>query len=642
MTIQNSVSSRRWSDASRPGPARTCWEARFPWEGDRLLARLQSVMPAEGPLQILAYLSESPEIRRMTELKIAEQFHSPGRPCTVRLRSAYKAGYFWMTEEVQPLWRRLQADRLVLTYPAGPSGQPDRYLQELYPLSAVLEREGLQWEFVAGPPNPVYRVALFQGEAPLWQGDCLLPLQARASLDGREVLAPTGWLQVRAGEQVRLEERLETDGELFWDWYCEEVVPELLPLAEQRPEKPIFKNLQVTLAVSEPDLTLDVLGERVSMTEALSEEIYFGTVDALKWRLGLPAQSRTLQPGRIVPVVTARSGQDGRVRVTLTEWGVEETPPEDRAGDSPDAVPGGAVREAPALLAAAGPRTPLQIWQLARSEAQRHGLGWHVPASSVEGRPIPAVVRPGLSASGGVLVTGGQHANEPTGPVAALQLIGALAQTTLPFAVLPLENPDGASLHRTLTRLNPEHMHHAARYTSLGDDLQFRLQQGTEGWEARGRAWAAREIGATLHLSLHGYPAHEWVRPYSGYAPLGFESWAIPAGFMTIVQHHPGFGDEARRLAEAIASGLQQHRDVTQHAEAACRAHAAHSTRAHYELIGGLPFIVSEQPQTLCPLTVITEAPDETVYGEYFQMMVRAQLAVCAASVAYQEGNSSV
>ncbi|MFD1733463.1 M14 family zinc carboxypeptidase [Deinococcus malanensis] len=253
----------------------------------------------------------------------------------------------------------------------------------------------------------------------------------------------------------------------------------------------------------------------------------------------------------------------------------------------------------------------------------------------MDGRPIPVVLRATPGTPDGVLVTAGQHANETTGPVAALEFITELASTTANFAVIPLENPDGASLHRALTQIAPEHMHHAARYTSLGDDLESRLRQGRPRWEARARAWAQKETGASLHLNLHGYPSHEWVRPFSGYAPHGFESWALPAGFITILWHWPGHEVPARRMAEAIAQRLALDPEVAGHAARALRASSAHNLKPHYELIHGMPFILTEQPAALCPITVITEAPDETIYGAPFRMFVKAHLTVCAAAVSH-------
>ena len=622
-------------DSTRPGPARTVWEARFPWEGSRLLAQIDALPVAESPLTIHAYVSESQEVRNLLKGSIAQRLRDRNQMAVVRVRSAYKTGLFWFLEEVQPLWRRHQADRLTVTYPVIPPAGEERFLQELYPLAAVLEREGLSFEFVPAGAELQYQAVIWRGGEKLWRGTCAVPLHPRTAPDGRAVLAPTGGLTVWAGTAALHEGRLQTDGELFWDWYGETVMPHLLALADERSGLPTFKNLSVSLHLSEPDLALGVLDERVSMTEALTEDIYFGTLDALKARAGTPVGDRSLMPGRIVPVAISTPGQDGWVRVALTPWGEAAFPMEFTAETAP-LVP---EWSGTSLGFSGGqPWKPARLWAAARQQAEHHGLEWHIPAYSVDGRPVPAVLRPPLDGEvrmGGVLVTGGQHANETTGAVAAAQLIGPLAMGPLPFAVLPIENPDGAHLHRALTQLNPEHMHHAARYTSLGDDLEVRLKTGQPHWEARARAWAAQQVNAKLHINLHGYPAHEWVRPFSGYAPLGFESWAVPAGFLTIVWHHPEYLQRARELAEAIAKRLTLLTGVAEHAAQACRAGAAHVKTPHYELIQGLPFVVAERAGALCPLTVITEAPDETIYGQRFEMFVRAHVAVGEAALDY-------
>ncbi|WP_019588521.1 M14 family zinc carboxypeptidase [Deinococcus apachensis] len=602
----------------------TTWQQTFPWEGRRLLDQVTALRQEGAPSQVLAYVSESPEMRAWLRETLRT---TCGEACAVRVRSAYKPAYFWVTEELQPLWRRAHADRLTLTYPRLPGENPGRFLQEAYPLAAILEREGVQAEFIPGHAQPTYQATLWRGDTALWQGSCFIPLASRESPDGRTVVAPTGWLTVQADTGPLHDAPLPTDGELFWNWYCSVILPAILDLAGQRNDGLVFKDLSVTLHLSEPDLALDVLDERISMTEALTEEVYFGTLDALKRHTSTPPDARTLTPGRIVPIARSTPGQDGRARVTLTRW---DAAPQER--EELDLPPSGERLGTSTLLDRPWP--PARTWAYARQLADQYGLGWSVPAQSVDGRPVPAMVRKGREGPEGVLVTGGQHANETTGPVAALQFVPSLVASDLNFAVLPLENPDGASLHRALTQIAPEHMHHAARYTSLGDDLGQR--QGLPRWETRARAWARDKVNASLHLSLHGYPAHEWVRPYSGYAPYGFESWALPAGFVTILWYWPGQADNARAMADAIARRLLQEVDVTAYTTRAFRTSAAHLLQPHYQLIHGLPFILAEQRGGLCPITVITEAPDETIYGERFQMFVRAHVAVCEAAVAFQ------
>lgn len=174
---------------------KTRWEHRFPWEGRRLLEQLQSLTRAGPPRQVLAYVSESPELREVLRQTILA---TCGASCSARVRSAYKTAYFWVTEEVRPLWRRAHADRLTLTYPRLADENPGRFLQEAYPLAAVLEREGVRADFQPGDTGePAYHAVLWRGDKELWRGSCFVPLTHRESPDGRTVLAPTGWLRVQ-------------------------------------------------------------------------------------------------------------------------------------------------------------------------------------------------------------------------------------------------------------------------------------------------------------------------------------------------------------------------------------------------------------------------------------------------------------
>ena len=66
----------------------------------------------------------------------------------------------------------------------------------------------------------------------------------------------------------------------------------------------------------------------------------------------------------------------------------------------------------------------------------------------------------------------------------------ALVDQGTHFALIALENPDGYALHRELRAHAPEHMHHAARYTALGDDVEFREQAPFFEREARHQALA--------------------------------------------------------------------------------------------------------------------------------------------------------
>ena len=294
----------------------------------------------------------------------------------------------------------------------------------------------------------------------------------------------------------------------------------------------------------------------------------------------------------------------------------------------------------------ARPLHPHEVVRYARSLAARHpGLHLRMARESVLGQPLVALetghpATPDVSRARRarwtptVLISARQHANEPTSTQAVLALLAAELERpslmrALNLVVHPLENPDGARLHAALCSLAPNHMHHAARYTAYGADLQADPELGGRliGESAQRRdAW--RRWRPNVHLNNHGYPAHEWVRPQTGYVPAGFANWSLPVGHLTILtlRHAPTAPAEAlvAALRERVAKALAPERDVSE----LTRSQVARSSRYRplaatpFRFARGLPFWetvaapeVADDDAFAPPLTVITEVPDETVGG---------------------------
>lgn len=94
---------------------------------------------------------------------------------------------------------------------------------------------------------------------------------------------------------------------------------------------------------------------------------------------------------------------------------------------------------------------------------------------------------------------------------------------------------------------------HALAYTASGNDLTH----GGGTFESAIRQNAYELLPARVHVNLHGYPAHEWTRPLSGYVPEGFSRWTIPKGFFLICD----YADEnqlalARQVLDAALQAL--------------------------------------------------------------------------------------
>lgn len=333
----------------------------------------------------------------------------------------------------------------------------------------------------------------------------------------------------------------------------------------------------------------------------------------------------------------------------------------------------------PPPAAGALPPRPLHPWEVAR-----HARAWTAtrptwratfPRESCLGQPLP-VLEGGLPAGPGVsrrrraawkpsvLVSARQHANEATSTQAAFAWLERLARDPellrrVNLVVHPIENPDGARLHAALRAMAPDHMHHAARYTAFGADLQTEPRvRGEIIGESLLRRDAARRWNPVLHLNDHGYPAHAWIRAQTGFLPRGFEDWSLPVGHLTILTTHDR--DAARAgalraaLRDAVATALTDDVDVTRRTRSQVRRRARYRLGQDetFSFRSGLPFWLHHRPHDdepaadgsvgLAPrATLITEVPDETVSGEAWDACVRmhriANEAVTRAFLAWVE-----
>ena len=234
---------------------------------------------------------------------------------------------------------------------------------------------------------------------------------------------------------------------------------------------------------------------------------------------------------------------------------------------------------------------------------------------SRQGRMLAGLVRSGTLPP--VVVTGGQHANEASGVVGALRGAAWLAmQPGAHFACVPLENPDGYALFAEYRAIHPQHMHHAARYTGLGDDLEYRER---EPWyERAGRMHALAVTGAQLHLSLHGYPAHEWTRPFTGYLPRGFELWSVPKGYFLILRYKPGWKDIAEQFLGELTAELSAMPGLVDFNARQLHSYEAHAGELPFEVRHGIACMVSQNDCQTPGVVLVTEFPDETIAGEAF------------------------
>ncbi len=539
---------------------------------DALTARLAAERP-RGHVE--AWLFEDAAARRAAEARLA----AAGVSAT--LRSAYKPLLHYVLEEVD----RADLRRLTVRYPHHPQARPERFLAEAYPLAALVEGVAL----VPGDEGLTYDVEMVRRDGSVSRRLVFAPNLAR---DG--VLANCGWLRIPG----QCDEKLATEFETLLHAALDTV-------QEQRwnGPGPYFDRLTVRVDMPGRDHGLGWGEEAVSFREAMHEDLFFSLRERLTEAAG---GDRRARPGQVVPDIRGCDG-DARLHVAVSAFG----PPAETAS---------------AAIPLATADRPLGMAQIRAELAALGHLAFS--ARSREGREVAGLYKQGAAAA--VLITAGQHANETTGPVGALRAAQVLARDPdAHFALVPVENVDGYELHQRLITRDPRHMHHAARYTALGDDVSTFMAEPDHERLARHEGLA--RSGAHLHINLHGYPAHEWTRPLSGYLPRGFEQWSMPKGFFLIVMHHPGWAAAAQALLERAASALAEDAELVAFNRRQLGAMRAHSLAQPFSMLGDIPYTLSEATADATPLTLISEAPDETVYGRAFLMQQAAQMRVVLA-----------
>lgn len=512
----------------------------------------------------------------------------------VRFRSAYKPLVHFFLEEVE-LAAVVGID---ITFPVHPMADPQRFLIEAYPLAGLVGSAALT--FRPGADDLTYQVVLSMSDGQFARHAVLAPNVVETDHTGVPVLRCCGWQ--RGGGVAG--SRLNTDFETLF--------LAAIDTAQSRDwgrAAPYFDRLVVRVDLPADDHNLPYFSESISFREAMHEDLFFSLRECLIRAPDMAGRSNNARPGQVVPDI--RAGDTPRLRMMLESFGeAAETTGEEQ------------------LLASA--HRPLTIDQIRRELAVLEGKT--VGATSREGRAVLGTYRAGPGPA--VLITSGQHANETSGPVGALRAAQAMTrESDAHFAIVPVENVDGYELHQRLIIQNPFHMHHAARYTALGDDLSS--EQSDPAYERGARKQALALSGARLHLNLHGYPSHEWTRPMSGYLPRGFEQWTIPKGFFLILVTHPGWEKTGEALLNDIVAGLAAGLpELIEFNAAQLACVAVHMPDAPFEVRHGIPCIVETNTCYETPLTVITEATDETIYGDSFRNAHDAQTQTVRLAVA--------
>jgi hypothetical protein len=536
------------------------------------------------------------------------------RGVKARVRSAFKPLLHVMLEE------RLAAcpepDSILIEYPVHQECSDNRFSLETYPLGALVGEATVS--FVARQGSDLnYNVTLNLNSGQQLTQAVFAPNRVKQSITGQHHLSPTGWVRVRNSQGVLLkDESIVTDYEQVFDSI-------LLALSEYEWKDDYFEELNIQVKGPFVDDVLEHEHEHISLGEALNEDLYFSLQEWFRYRVGEKLDTRAFCFGQVIPDTSYQAG-DYNITISLDSFDLSDNK-------------GNGQEDGQALAETLHPLTADQIAiELNRIEGEK------IRASSVAGRTVQAVYHCGSDHP--VMISGGQHANESTGVVGALRAAQELVHRPgSHFVISPQENPDGYNVFHRLMKQNPNHMHHAARYTALGNDLNFHDAKSPYESAIRSQAFAISQ--AQFHINLHGYPSHEWVRPFSGYIPHGFGNWTLPKGFFLILRYrnqsnYQALGQELLNRLTARLNMIPALRKLNARQMALFQLHSGVSD---FTLINGIPCFVNSVENSQVALELITEYPDETIYGEDFVLGHCVQkMVVMAAYEIYQSLLSDV
>lgn len=542
-----------------------------------------------------AWTFDDTESRREAERRLQE------KGVTARIRSAYKPLLFAFLEEID----LDGVEAIEVRYPVHANAPANRFRLEAYPLAALVGEAKI--DFIARNDGDFhYDVSLKRGEK-IESVTVFAPNRVHTDIVGEINVSPTGWLKL--GGQPG--ERLATDYEELFEAGIKAIADHAWG-----DQEPYFEELNIRVVHPAKDISLPVGDEVVSLREALHEDFYFSLLEFFQKKSGRPLGDRGLRPGQIVPEIAKSNGEISVVietRALTTGFSDGDEQPIDTAQE------------------------PIAESQVRKLLAEVGGDAFE--ARSRSGRILSARYKSGDDAA--VMISGGQHPNETTGIVGALRAARKLGQRKQAhFTISPLENPDGYAVHQRLRLDNPRHMHHAARYTALGDDLEYRTSEnaGTNLFEKEIRFKAEKRSDAKLHVNLHGYPSHEWTRPLSGYVPRNFAMWTLPKGFFLIIRHHPDWERQAEALLDKVTRHLGAIPGLLDYNNRQIALYEIHAGETGFRIINGFPCLSSIDDRHTVPMTLITEYPDETIYGDDFITGHTAQMeTVLSAYDAWQD-----
>jgi hypothetical protein len=554
-------------------------------------------------------------------------------------------------------------------------------------LAQKLEISDDQIEFTLNPDQEsTYIVAAMDsaGEK-LVEAELTVPIVEMGYIDGKQKVYPTtGQIVFYRNGQLEKKVHNPTDRERFWLYFANEVIPALtksLPLHEEGRgfKQPFFSKLHVEVEMSEEERKLGFDEERISPLEALHEDLYFDVLDYFEY-LGEERVGKGWNaPGGIHPFMHVKEGSSPNASIevygftpkpvpyistsllTFTKEKIEPISCEVLV-ESED------KRESYTLTddqwkSVSIPSFTKEVEEL----ADLPGVSLCLGGVSYEGRPVPVVelIKPsGASYYSShklslfkptILIETGHHANEVSSMPAIRNMISYIAShpkilDSINVVAIPYANPDGVALHQRMTVDNPEWKHHAARYNAVGLEYAHVRYEDTIFGEADVIPITIHRWLPDIMMDCHGIPSHEWIQPFAGFnSPPRFPvSYWMPQSLIYGIareldkEQYPDHGKALQTIIQQITNKINSDLDIKEKNEYWQKRYAKYGTKwlpdvFPIEQSNDMSFFhwdtsvnrsstayLSRYPEW-CSVELITEAADETVYGEALERCVRAQ-----------------
>ncbi len=319
----------------------------IPWEGHRLSEAVEKAarqMKSGDEIHLEARVSESRDVREQLRKELAGKLEKAGADpgkLQVSVLSAYKQGYSWLVDAVEPELKAKNAASLKIEFARYKDPQEmssmrsvSRWVQELYPVDEVLARDlqipltNIQFAEMADTSGPTYRVHAYDaGGKELLARDFTVSTFVQPYSEQFKhydhVTVETGWVRFDCGKQKLLDERIPTDTEEFWSHYQTKTLPRIFDFVMKQNDgkpktefQPLFDTLKVSFKMSEPEFKIGIDQERISPLEALQEDTLFSTQNYFYMMGDLVSNGKMDYMGRVLPVAyPPQDGQDGHVRI---------------------------------------------------------------------------------------------------------------------------------------------------------------------------------------------------------------------------------------------------------------------------------------------------------------------------------------